>query len=439
MFRSARRLLAAAVATALLSTAAAAGAAPAAAAGATYYVSTTGVNANPGTSAEPFRDIQRAVNVAAPGDRILLRRGTYAEQLRIKTSGTAAARITIGPAGDGPVTVTTSFPKPACSATSAEGDRTIEFVDGADYWTITGLNIVGGVLVKGLNAPAAFRYHDGFVNAGDWTSRRAVPGRGTNDPVAARKALSYISSKTGVPINPSDGIRLVKNKITKVGVQVLAGRYGEVSGNEIYNIACGTGPGLWLNVFSDGWTVDRNYIHDIAASTYKHWMQEGIRLGTASSYNRITNNRIERLPGDGRAYNTDSDPSWNVISRNTAHDVAVGFNDQMSGWGNVWEYNTATAFRVHGLSFRAKDAGLAQPSLHSSTYKATVRCNVAVTGIGTGLNIGGIKSSTFLNNSVKNVKLGRYVAGYWGPQGNTWNGKKTAPPAVPPKPAAGAC
>lgn len=43
----------------------------------TYYVSTTGDNANSGTQARPFRTVQKAVNVAPAGSVIVVANGTY--------------------------------------------------------------------------------------------------------------------------------------------------------------------------------------------------------------------------------------------------------------------------------------------------------------------------------------------------------------------------
>jgi parallel beta-helix repeat protein len=60
----------------------------------TYYVSTGGVDANPGTLAAPFRTIQKAANAAIAGDTVLVRAGTYRETVRVPRSGTAAAPIT---------------------------------------------------------------------------------------------------------------------------------------------------------------------------------------------------------------------------------------------------------------------------------------------------------------------------------------------------------
>ena len=44
---------------------------------ATYYVAPTGNNANPGTISQPFATLQKAHDVANPGDTIYMRGGTY--------------------------------------------------------------------------------------------------------------------------------------------------------------------------------------------------------------------------------------------------------------------------------------------------------------------------------------------------------------------------
>ena len=72
----------------------------------TYYVSTFGNDANVGTSlAHPFRTIQRAANVARPGDTVLVRGGTYRETVKPAHSGKASARITFKPYDNEPVTI----------------------------------------------------------------------------------------------------------------------------------------------------------------------------------------------------------------------------------------------------------------------------------------------------------------------------------------------
>ena len=49
--------------------------------GATYYVAITGNDSNPGTLARPFRTIPRGLSVLLPGDTLLVRAGTYTQEL----------------------------------------------------------------------------------------------------------------------------------------------------------------------------------------------------------------------------------------------------------------------------------------------------------------------------------------------------------------------
>lgn len=410
----------------------AAAASSTAAATTTLYVSTVGSDTNTGTSTRPFRTVQRAVDAAKPGTSILIRKGTYTGQVKISHSGTSTARISIAPAGDGPVTLTSTVAKASCSSSRPAAERTIMVRKGADYWTIRGLNIVNGIHIFGENGNAAFTYFTNLVNAKNWQSRRAIPGRGVNDPVAARNAISYLQSKTGKTLNPSDGIQISDNVITGRGIHAGMSRYGTITGNTIANIACGTGPGIWLVTFSDGWSVSRNFIHHIAPSTWKHFMHEGVRIGSASNYNTVSDNRVEDLTGDGRAFNTDVDSSWNTFQRNVARRVAIGFNDQMSGWGNKWLYNTVEGYRTYGFGFRLMDGSLARPSMHSSTNQSLVRCNTASSGTGKALGLGASMDSAFTSNSFSTVYLSKNATSYWGAEGNLWNGSSKAPSSTPP-------
>lgn len=61
-----------------------------------YYVSPSGLDTNPGTASLPFKTFSKAASVLTAGDTLLLYGGTYNEKLRITTSGTANAHISIG-------------------------------------------------------------------------------------------------------------------------------------------------------------------------------------------------------------------------------------------------------------------------------------------------------------------------------------------------------
>lgn len=397
--------------------------APAAhATGRTVYVS-------PGGSS-----LQSAVDAALPGDTIAMHAGTYTGQIVISRSGTSMAPITMKPAGDGPVTVTATFPVVACNNSGPVAARTIKIVDGADYWTISGLRIVNGVWASGLNGHAALEWFNARVKAHDWQARRALPGRGSYDPANAKLIYAALTSKTGVRVDPVQGLRLVGNDITGRGVHVITGSEGEISANTIHDISCGIGPGVWVNTYSDFWHISKNTVRNVAASTYRHFMQEGIRLGSASSYNIEENNAVTDLPGDGRGITTDIDASWNTFQHNLVARTSIAYNDQESGWGNRWIYNAADSIRGPGFVFRGADAQLTQPSLDRSTNMAFVQCNHVDT-----MAAGTIMKSTFKTNYFRAVSLSTNLQKYWTSAGNTWDGSSKVPPSKPPQPPAGAC
>jgi len=65
--------------------------------GKTCYVSPGGDDSNAGTRQKPFKTIQHAANLAAPGDTILLMDGEFFESVTIRRSGRPDAYITLKP------------------------------------------------------------------------------------------------------------------------------------------------------------------------------------------------------------------------------------------------------------------------------------------------------------------------------------------------------
>jgi Right handed beta helix region len=55
-----------------------------------YYVAPGGNDAAPGTLVQPWRTVQKAADSLAPGDRVLVRAGTYDERVTVNVSGSAA-------------------------------------------------------------------------------------------------------------------------------------------------------------------------------------------------------------------------------------------------------------------------------------------------------------------------------------------------------------
>src|SRR5690349_15235505 len=97
-----------------------------------------GVDTNPGTSAAPFRTLQKALSkgVVAPGDTINLKPGNYNEAVATQVPGTQAAPITIKGPGTGKVA------DPAVQAVlRGLGGRV--FSINHSWYTLTGLDIDG--------------------------------------------------------------------------------------------------------------------------------------------------------------------------------------------------------------------------------------------------------------------------------------------------------
>ena len=424
------RLLAGAIALPLGAATRAGGAAVAAPAGTTIDVATTGKDTNAGTAAAPLKTVQAAIDKAKPGTTIRIHKGTYNQQLLIRKSGTASAPITVTNAGDGTVTITSDQPAESCDSRQPSPRRTVLMQAGSDYWTFRGLSIHNGIYINGGGAHAVYTWHDDLVDARNWEPRRAVPGASKNDPVAAKTAVAYMEKVLGRSLNPADGNQFIGNRITGRGIHATFARSGVIKDNVITEVTCGTGPGIWLIAFSNFWQVTGNDVSHIADSGDTHFMQEGIRLGSASNYNVVARNKVHDLGDDGRGIATDVDASFNTFEYNTVTNVPIGYNDEMSGWGNIWRKNTVTNFTILGFGFRMKDRVLKVPSKDTSTHYSIVADNVATAGRkgAAGLSIGAIAGSKFSGNTFGKINLGSYVSGYWAKQGNTWNGT-TKPPS----------
>ncbi len=398
------------------------------------HVADGGSDRSAGSASAPKASIQAAIDAAKPGTVIKVHKGTYSGVLTIRKSGTASAPITLTNAGDGEVVITSSQAPDSCSNTQPSPRRTIK-MNGASNWIFRGLTIVHGAYISGEKSNAAYSWHAGKVRARDWQSRRKVPGRGTNDPSSTARVVPYLRSITGAStMQSADRISFIGNTIRGRGVYAALSSYGTFKDNKVSDLVCGSGPGLWVMTFSDHWSVTGNDISRIAPAR-SHFMYEGIRFGTASNYNYVARNYVHDIASDGRAFNTDVDSSYNLFEHNRASNVSVGFNEQMAGWGNTWQYNQASNFRQYGFGMRLKDASLSKPSMDTSSRGTIMRCNTVSAPIGKAwsLGIGGTMGARISGNRFTTVWVSKPARNYWGAYDNMYNGSKTAPgPNVTP-------
>lgn len=386
-----------------------------------YHVAATGSDNNPGTETQPFRTINRALGIVAPGATIRVHAGTYPETVWIERSGTASRPIVLEGAGDGEAVIAPRIRPEPCTESQPAAFRAIRIEDGHDHWIIRGLTIDGGVFVDAFDEGVTLR---------DLVRRRSLPGRGQSDPAGARRTLDVIG------VDGSVGVQILDNVISGRGIHVVAGREGLIEGNEIRDIDCGTGPGIWLNTFTDEWIVRDNHVHDIADSE-RHFMSEGIRMGGASMYNVVEDNLVEDLGGLGRGIATDVNAGWNTIRRNTVRRMYIGLSEQAGGWGNRWLGNLAESVREYGMNIYGVGEGESSPNDRVPAF-LEIACNV-VRSSRVGLNAAAVQTSAFQDNDFGTVEVSSNLARYWVSAGNTWNGAAVLPPARPPAPDLGGC
>lgn len=97
-----------------------------------YFVSTSGNDANPGTLAAPFRTINKAASLAHAGDIVTVRGGVYNELVNITAKGTATARISFQAyTGETPVV----------DGTGLGTDKNLVTLAGAAYVDFSGFEV----------------------------------------------------------------------------------------------------------------------------------------------------------------------------------------------------------------------------------------------------------------------------------------------------------
>jgi hypothetical protein len=181
---------------------------------ATYYVSTTGNDTNPGTYSRPWLTIQKAADMARPGDTSIVRSGVYAKPVTFSKSGTVGKPIT--------------FKSDSAGTAVIEGSGlnipiwgSLVQIKGASYLTLSGFEIRNSsfrnICVSGEATHITLQnlhvHHAGSVQI-------FVDGPRINP------AFSVISG-CNVHDGPSGGICLY----------YASGGYWKIQNNEVYNNA----------------------------------------------------------------------------------------------------------------------------------------------------------------------------------------------------------
>ena len=315
---------------------------------ATYYVSTGGNDANPGTSASPWRTIQHAADVAGQGDTVIVQPGTYVGA-KFSRSGSSGAPITFhGQAG-----AVVASP----GAMNSNSDNL--WVRNANYIVIEGFEVRSapraGIAVQGEpTAPAT-----GIVvrnnNCHDNTRRGIFTGYALDfvawGNVAAGSAIEhgiYVSNSADNPVvhgnvvhdNRASGIQINADP-SLPGDGIITGAV--VEENVAYNN--GVGGGAAINLASVRSSLFRNnLLYGNHASGIAGWDDgHGRQWGTKN--NRFLNNTIVQA-SDGRfAVSLQNGSTGNTFQNNVLFHTGTRGSydtDRSSRTGLVSDYNVVT-------------------------------------------------------------------------------------------------
>jgi hypothetical protein len=201
----------------------------------TYYVATTGNNANPGTESQPWRTIQKAANTAAAGDTVLVRGGVYNERVTFKKSGREGSYITFqNYPGETAILDGTNLTVP-------DANNALLFINSKNYLKIQGFEL--------RNYKTAVRYR---VPVGIY-----ILGTSHHIELRDNKIHDIETNFSGRDGGDAHGIAVYGSPTTSSVNNII------IDGNELYNLKLGSSEALVLNGNVESWEVTNNKIHDV--------------------------------------------------------------------------------------------------------------------------------------------------------------------------------
>jgi hypothetical protein len=272
-----------------------------------FFVSTGGNDANPGTEAQPWRTIQRAMNAATPGSTVHIKAGTYTERLTLNVSGTEGSPITFQPYGFSGA--------PGCGGRTGVrcgGDAVVldygplgTVTDGVPFLRITGRS---HVRIQGLT-------FQNYACNGSMQQGVRIDG-----------ASSFIEVRNNRFLNNRNMHQAIDFTAALLHFRVWGPAHDiTISGNEFANIVTVVSETLTMDQGAYDVLVEDNWLHDV----------DGIAIDTHGGAHHITvrGNLLERIgkkPDGSFWYNNPPNAIYNdggntvLIERNTVRDSAYG-------------------------------------------------------------------------------------------------------------------
>ena len=264
------------------------------------FVATSGSDSSTGSSSQPWRTIQHAVDNALPGNVIVVRAGTYSGA-RIEQSGQSGARIVLRAVKPGKVLLD----RPGNAARHGSTLEIENFDADVSYWTIKGFDIVGGAR-SGVDIRIA--HHITVLRNRVWGSGRTGIFTAFADDIRVLRNESFDNGEHGVYTSNSGDRPVIRdNKLHDNAASGLhmngdlsAGGDGVISGarvdrNTIYGNGDLGGSGINMDGV-DGALVSNNLLYDEHASGISLFRGDG---AICTSNTRVFHNTVV-VAADGR-------------------------------------------------------------------------------------------------------------------------------------------
>ena len=199
----------------------------------TYYVATGGNNANTGTINSPVKTIQYALGLTVPGDTVMVRGGTYYEQLTIPRSGLLGKNITVKAyPGERPVI--------DGSTITVSGGQAIVSMSGIRYVVLDGLDICN--LITGVPN----------------TDPEGVSINGASHDITIRNCAIYNIKNTASLANGRSGHAiLVLGTDNTTAISNLV-----ITGCTVHDTQTGTSENITLAGNVDSFTISHNTLYN---------------------------------------------------------------------------------------------------------------------------------------------------------------------------------
>lgn len=256
---------------------------------ASYYVALSGNDANPGTLSAPFRTINKAAGVAAPGDVVNVRGGVYNGQVSIGSKGTSSARITFR-----------SYPGELAviDGTGTGTDKNLvtfykaSFVDfaGFEVRNATRVGILGwnASNIRVLNNDVHHSWRNGIYFGGDSgvaLTDIVIDGNDVHHNVLENQYGAFPNGgwATGISLNAVERGTVVNNEVHNnwgEGLGTVLSNHLTIRGNKSYD-------NFSVNIYLDNSryvTIDRNLVYSTGDTAMYRDGYPASGIGLANEY-----------------------------------------------------------------------------------------------------------------------------------------------------------